>query len=123
MLRAGEVTGYVFERQQRNIKSIAKSHETRTFHRSIDIEDPSEVSRLIADDADGATIEACETHDQILRVVFMDFEEIAVVHNGMKRIFDVVRLLWVWRNEGVERFVAARRRIGSGSSRRILEIV
>ncbi len=123
LLRAGEKTGHVFKREQRNVEGIAKTHEARAFHGSVDVENSGEECGLVANDADGAAIEPREANNQIFCVVFVNLEEIIVIHDGMNRVFDVVGLLRVRRNKRVESFVAARGQIGSGASRRILEIV
>src|SRR6266481_4446403 len=78
LLRAREKTGYVFKGDQWNVEGVAETHEARAFHGSVDIENARQKSRLIADDADGTAVEARKAHDEILRVVFVDFEEVAV---------------------------------------------
>ena len=72
---------------------------------------------------DGAAVQARETDDNIFGEVFVDFEEVAVVDDGVDGVFDVVGLLRIVGNQGVERFIAAIGRIGSGAARRIFEIV
>ena len=123
LLRSGKKAGNVFKGQQRNVERIAEAHEARAFHRSVDIENPGEVGGLIADDTDGAAVEPGKTNDKIFRIVFVDLEEIAFVHDGMNHFLDVVRFLWVRRNKPVEGLIAAHGRIRRGPARRILEIV
>ena len=123
LLRPREKTGDVFKSEQRDIEGIAETHEARALHGSVDIKNSREKRRLVADDADGAAVEARETHDKVFGIVLVDFEEIIVVHDGMNRILDIVGFLRVRRNKRVESFVAARRQIGSGAARRILEII
>src|SRR5207253_5485511 len=107
LLRSGKKAGNVFKGQQRNVERIAEAHEARAFHRSVDIENPGEVGGLIADDTDGAAVEPGKTNDKIFRIVFVDLEEIAFVHDGMNHFLDVVRFLWVRRSKRVEGVIVA----------------
>ena len=75
LLRAREKTGNVFEGDERNVESVAETDEARTLHGSADIQNPGEKRRLIGDDANGTAVEACKSNDQVLRVMFVDFEE------------------------------------------------
>src|SRR6266481_2145963 len=55
--------------------------------------------------------------------MFVDFEEVGVIDNGMDGILDVVRLLRIVGDTGIERIVAAVDRIGGRAARRIVDIV
>src|SRR2546421_4222470 len=81
LLGAREKTRNILEGNERNVERVAEPHEARAFYGSIDIENTSKEGRLIADDTDGAAVEARKTHDEILRVMFVDFEEICFVNN------------------------------------------
>src|SRR5882762_802401 len=107
LLGAREKTGNILEGNERNVERVAEPHEARAFHGSVDIENTGKEGRLIADDTDGAAVEARKTHDEILRVMFVDFEEIRIVNNRVNGVLKVIRLLGIGGNEGVERFIAA----------------
>src|SRR6266478_85398 len=123
LLRAGEKAGHVFEGDERNVEGVAKAHEARAFDGSVDVEDAGEKSGLVGDDADRSAIEARKTYDDILGEMFVDFEEVRVVDDGVNGVLDVVGLLRIIGDEGVERFIAAVGGIGSGAARRIVYIV
>src|SRR5258707_274608 len=55
--------------------------------------------------------------------MFVDFEEVGVVDDGMNGVLNVVGLLRIIGDERVERFVAAIGGIGGGVARRIIDIV
>ena len=111
LLGARQEAGDILESNQRNIESVAKTNEAGTFDGSVDIEDACENSWLIADDADRPSVKPRKAHNEVLCVVFVDFEEKSVVNDGMDSVLDVVRLLRIGRNESVERFVAASWRV------------
>jgi len=93
------------------LKASQETHEARTLHGSVDIEHAGKESGLVADDADGSAIQPREPDDEILRVVFVHFEEKSIVDNRVNGILDVIRLLGIGGNESVQRFLAASRRI------------
>ena len=123
LLRPGKKPGHIFKREQRNIEGIAEAHEARPLDGCVDIENSSEVRRLVTDNAGGAAIKPRKAHDQILGVVLVDLKEIAVVHDGMNRVFDVVRFLRIGGNERIQAFIPARGRIRRSTARRIFEVV
>ena len=49
---AGQETGDIFERNQRDIEAVAEADETRALHRRIDVERSCQHGGLISDDAD-----------------------------------------------------------------------
>src|ERR1700687_5416618 len=63
LLRAGKETGDVFEGDERNVEGVAEAHEARAFYGGVDVQNAGKKRGLIGDDADGAAIEARETHD------------------------------------------------------------
>src|SRR5260370_461045 len=119
---AGSVTASMYPRSAATNGLAKRSRDSAIFswrrlsrsgssalHGGVDIENSCEKGRLIADDADGAAIEARETYDEILGVVFVHFKKVTVIHDSVDGIFDVIRLLWVRRNQGVKQFIAATR--------------
>ncbi len=123
LLGAGEEAGNVLKGDQRNIESVTKSDEARAFHGSVDIKNSRKKGRLIADDPDRAAIETRKTHNKIFRVMFVDFEKIAIVNDGVNGVLHVIRLLRIAGNKCVERFVAASGGVGCGAARGIFQIV
>src|SRR5205823_10884899 len=107
LLRPGKKPGHIFKRKQRNIEGIAEAHEARPLDGCIDIENSSEVGRLVADDAGGAAIKPRKAYDQIFGVVLMDLKEIAVIHDGINRVVAVVRFLRIGGNDHIQAFLPA----------------
>src|SRR5205814_938111 len=82
--------------------------EARPLDGCIDIENSSEVGGLVTDNPGGAPIKPRKANDQILGVVLVDLKEIAVIHDGMNRVLDVVGFLRIERNERIQAFMPAR---------------
>src|SRR6266851_3952204 len=55
--------------------------------------------------------------------MFVDFEEIGVVDDGVNGVLDVVGFLRIGGDEGVERLIAAIGGVGCGAARRVVDIV
>ena len=68
LLAARQIPGDVGNRQQRNIESIAKPNKPRGLVGSIDIEASGHLFRLIGDNADGPSVQARETDNDVLGV-------------------------------------------------------
>ena len=75
----GQEPGHVLERDERDVERVAEAHEPRALHRRVDVERPGQHRRLVGDDADRAAVEPREADDDVLRVVLMHLEEIALV--------------------------------------------
>ena len=123
LLGPREKSGDIFKCDQRNVEGVAETHETCAFHGTVDIQNAGKKCRLIADDADRTAIEPRKTHHNIFGVVFVHFEEVAVVNDGLNDILHVVGLLRVGGNKRVERFIAASCRIRRGAARRVFHVV
>ena len=123
LLRAGQKAGDVFEGDQRNVEAVAEAHEARAFDRGVDVERAGQHRGLIGDDADGLAVEARESDDDVLRVVLVDLEEIAVVDDRVNDVLHVVGHVRLVGNYRVELLVDAVDRIGAGLARRVVEIV
>src|SRR6266436_365757 len=55
--------------------------------------------------------------------MFVNFEKVSVVHDGVNGVLDVVGLLRIVGDERIERFIAAIDTIGGGAARRVVDIV
>src|SRR5260370_28052015 len=123
LLGAGEKTGNILEGDERNVEGVAETDKARALHGSVNVENAGEKRRLIADDADGAAVEAVEADDKIFRVMFVDFEEISIVNNRVEDVLDVVWHLGIGGNQGVERIIAASRGGLRGAAGGVFEVV
>ena len=123
LLRAGQKSGHILKRDERNIERVAKAHEARALHRRVDIQHARQHRGLIGDDAHGLAVEPREADDHIFREMLLHLEEIIVVGDGVDHVLDVVRLHGIGRHHRIERGVGAIDGIGSGAARRVVQIV
>ena len=79
--------------------------------------------RLVGDDADRAAAEPGEADDDVLGVLAMHLEEVALVDDRSDQLLHVVGLVRVGRDQPVERLVAAIEWIVVGDEGGILQIV
>ncbi len=91
LLRTGEEARHIDERHDRNVEGVAETDETGTLARGVDVKHTGQVFRLVGHDTDGRAAEAGKAHDEVLRIVLVDFEELAVVHDGADDFVHVVR--------------------------------
>ena len=82
LVGARQEARHVDEGDERDVEAVAEAHEARGLDRRVDVEAAGEVRRLVRDDADGAAVDAREADDDVLRVVLVDLEEVAVVDDG-----------------------------------------
>ena len=68
-------------------------------------------------------VEARESDDDVLGVVLVHLEEVAVIDDAGDDVFDVVGQVGLGGDDGVERFVGAVDGVGAGLARRVFEIV
>src|SRR5437764_4869348 len=86
----GQKTGDILECNQRDVEAIAEADEARALHRRVDVEGPRQHRGLIGNNADRAAIHSRKSYDNVLRVMLVHFEEIAVVDHGMDHVLDVI---------------------------------
>ena len=67
MLCAGQKSGHVDERDDRQAERVAEANETRRLVGRVNVETACADARLIGDDADGALVDAREAGDHIRR--------------------------------------------------------
>jgi hypothetical protein len=71
---ARQETGDVHEGDQRNVERIARPDEASRLHRCVDVQGAGQDSGLLRDDADGASAQARESNDDVLRPARLDLE-------------------------------------------------
>src|ERR1700674_2907154 len=92
LLRPGKKAGHVFKSDQRYVESITEAHKAGALYGSADIEHAGEKRRLIGDEARRAAIQPGKAYDQILGEMFVHFKKIAIVHDRVNRVLNVVGL-------------------------------
>ena len=120
---AGQKAGNVFERDQRDVEAVAETYEAGPLYRGIDVERACQHSGLVGNDTDGAAMQAGKADHDVLGVVFLDFEEVAIIDHRVNHVLDVVRAVRLGRHHLIERWIGAVHGIGAGLARRILQVV
>ena len=123
LLRARQKSRHIFKRHQRNVEAVAKAHEARALHRRIDIERARQHRRLIGHDPDRLPVEPRKSHHDVLGIVLVNFEKVAVIDNRVNHIFHVIRQVRLIGDERVELLVQPIDRIVAGLARRVFQIV
>ena len=116
----GRKPGDVDERQQGDVEGVARAHEACGLRRGVDVEHARELRRLVADDPDREAVQAGEAADDVLGMVLVHLEELAVVDDQLDDVAHVVGLVRVLGHDlvelgvhplGVVRRLHARRRL------------
>jgi len=123
LVDAGQETRNVDERDERDVERIAGAHEARRFLARLDVEHSGEHHRLVADDADGVSVDAREAAHDALGPVGEVLEEFAAVDHLGDHLLHVVRHVRRRREDRAQRFAAPRRVVGRFAARWLAEIV
>ena len=113
----------ILDSHDRDIEAVAETHEASTLLRSIDVERASEHLRLISDESDCASSHASEADDDVLGEVRSNLEEVLMVADWLDDILDVIRDVWIRRNDTFEFVTFASDLVGHRVDRRILHVV
>ena len=97
----------IFECNQRNIETVAKTDKTTCFVAGVDVKNAGKISRLIGYDTYRTTCHAGKADDDILCKVRHDFEEITVVYHAFDNVFHIIRYVRICRNDCIQRSVFA----------------
>src|SRR5208283_1668854 len=91
LLRAGQKSRNVFEGDERDVEAIAEAHEARALDAGADVEHARQKRGLIGNDADRLSVQPSEADDDVLGVMLLYLEEVAVVNDGVDHVLNVVR--------------------------------
>ena len=120
---AGHEAGHVDEGDNRYVERIAETHEARCLDRALDVQAPGQHQRLVGDDAYGLAFHARKSDHDVLGIVGLNLEEVAVVHALDDQLLHVVRLVRVVRHQRVQAHVQAVGRVVAGAQRRLFAVV
>ena len=115
--------GDIDEGHHRDVETVAKSDEPGSFDRTVDVEYTGVVGWLIGDDTHASAVVAAESNDDVGGEFFLDLEEITIVDRGQDDVLHIVGFVGIGRDDGVELFGAALRRVRAGLHGRIFHIV
>ena len=96
---AGEVSGNVFKGDDGDVEGVTEADEFARLVRGVDVETPRHVVRLVGDDAEGDASHPGKSGDDVLRPEGLDFQEAALVHDGVQHGNHVVGLVGIRGNE------------------------
>ena len=95
----GHEPRHVDERDDGDVERVTEADEPRALQRGVDVERAGVHPRLVADDADRTTVESPEPGDEVPGVPLGDLEERPLVDDTVDDVDDVVRLLWLVRDD------------------------
>mmetsp|Transcript_5902 Transcript_5902/g.14528 ORF Transcript_5902/g.14528 Transcript_5902/m.14528 type:complete len:493 (-) Transcript_5902:134-1612(-) len=119
---AGHEAGHIDEGDDRDVEGVAKAHEARGLDAALDVQAAGQHQGLVGDDADRLAFHAREAGDDVLRVVGLQLEEVAVVHDLQDQLLDVIGLVGILGDEGVERVIQPVGRVTARAHRRLLAV-
>ena len=102
LLRTGEKSRHVDERDERNVERVAEPDEARGLHRRVDVQDAGKRARLVPDDPDRMAAQTREAAHDVLRPELVHLEKVAVVDDTRHDVVHVVRLVRIVGDERVE---------------------
>ena len=123
LTRTAQEARNVHEGENLNVERIAETNEACSLTARIAVQHAGNPVRLVGDNTRRATVEASETADDILRIVFLHLHEVAVVHDGVDDILHVVRLVGVCGYYLVQALLHAHGVVGALHQRSLLHVV
>ena len=74
----------VYEGDERDVEGVTEADEASSLTRSVAVESTCHNHRLVSDDTDALTVEACEADDDVLSPIAVYFEELTVVDESYR---------------------------------------
>ncbi len=103
----GRKPGRIDEGDQRNVEAVAHAHEAGHLVAGIDVDHAGHDGRFLRHNAHAVPADARQTHDGIARPVGLNFEEGALVHDGLDDLMHDIGFAGVERDNGVEPLIHA----------------
>ena len=114
---------YVHQGQDRNVETVAETHETGCLAGCLDIQHAGVETRLVGDDTDGASSHAGKADNDVAGIQFMYFQELPVIDNCLDDFHHVVRQIRVVRNQAVQFVLQAVNRVVAYNHRSLFQVV
>ena len=93
LVHTGQKARHILKGDQGDVERVAKADEARAFDGCLDVEDTSQHRWLVADHPNRMPTQPRKAHNEVLRVVAVDLEKVAVVHHPAYHLVHVVRLV------------------------------
>ena len=116
-------TGHINKSDDRNVEGIAKAHKARRLDRALDVQAARKHQRLIGDKADRLPFHATKADQDVLRILGLQFKEVAVVDGLDDQLLHVVRLVRVVGHQRVQTHVHTVSRVPTAAHRCFLAVV
>ena len=120
---AGHEPGHVDEADDGDVEGVAEAHEAGALDRGVDVQDPGQVQRLVADDPHRPAVEPGQADHHRLGVGLEDLQELAVVDHPGDHLADVVRLVGVVGDQVDQRLLLPPGVVGGLAPGRVLHVV
>ena len=120
---SGHEAGHVDEREDGNVERITKAHEAGRLDRALDVQAAGQHQRLVGHDAHRLAVHAGKADQDVLGVLGLDLEEVAVVHRFEDQLLHVVRLVRVVGHQRVQAQFQAVDRVATLAHRCLLAVV
>ena len=88
--RTGQEAGNVDQGDDGNVEGVAEAHKTGAFARSVTVEHPGHLARLVGHDTYRLTVEAGKADNQVAGEIAVHFEELALVDDGTDDFIHVI---------------------------------
>src|SRR5690554_6727027 len=108
LIHPGQITGHVFQGNDRNIKSVTVANEASGLVRAVAVEHTGQHQRLVGYKTSGLSIHTAKTNDNVGCKKLLNFKEIGIVHNGFNDVANIVRLLRIGGNNVLDLSVKLR---------------
>ena len=123
LTRTAQEARNIHKGQNLDVERVAETHEACSLTARIAVQHTGNPVRLVGDNTRRATVEASETADDILRIVFLHLHEVAVVHDGVDNFLHVVGLVGVCGYYLVQALLHAHGVVRALHQRRFLHVV
>ncbi len=90
-------SGNILKNDQWDVEAIAEAHETCRLRTSVDIENTGKNHRLVSDNPDRVTSQACVPDHDVLSIAFLDLVKLTMIDDHPDRFFNIVwfiRAIW-----------------------------
>ena len=121
--RTRQEARHVYQSHQRDIESIAETHETRPLAAGIAVEHTGIALRLVGHHAHALPVEAGKAHDDILGIIGLHLKKLAVVHYRPDDFVHIVRLIRIVRNDFIEKILQTVNRVGTFQTGSLFHII
>jgi len=120
---AREVARNIRQSNDGDVEGIAKADKAGCLDRGVDVEAAGQRYGLVGDKPDRLSPQAPKANHHIPGKVFLNLEELAVVHHYADQLLHIVRSVGAVRDKGVQGILLSLRIVSGLAARRIFQVV